>query len=246
MDGFPVIVDTREPPSLANKLADLGLPVERARLDFGDVSLWGNGPDEAPVSIGVERKEVTDLVSSMLANRLSGHQVPGMTAAFGRCYLLVEGKLRECKETGLAMSWDWPNREWKYLRVGRDVRASEVSRFLLSLSEFAGVRVARTQSAEESAFWLRDLWAWWSRPYASHQSHSAKAKAVPVGIWLQKAPLVARIACELPGVGQRRATSVAKAFSTAEAMFRASVEDWEAIEGFGPALARKAWEALRK
>ena len=68
-------------------------PVELARLDFGDACWLGNGAT-GPELVGVERKTIHDLVSSMRSKRLSGYQLPGLLRTYDWVYLLVEGVWR--------------------------------------------------------------------------------------------------------------------------------------------------------
>ena len=63
-------------------------------LPFGDFSFVGNGPDEMPLNIGIERKQIREVAGEMSAGRLVGHQVPGLLATYQVVYLIVEGRWR--------------------------------------------------------------------------------------------------------------------------------------------------------
>lgn len=78
---------------LAEPLRKLGLPVETTRLDFGDVMWEGRGEKGAPVLVGVEFKQLRELVQALRTERLQGYQMPGMRDTYKYSYLLVEGEL---------------------------------------------------------------------------------------------------------------------------------------------------------
>lgn len=250
MGGFlpercPVRVDSRiGSKEMLPRLVKLGLPAELATLPFGDAAFLGEGPD-GPLRIGVERKTLRDFLSSMHTGRLSGHQVPGMSATFARSYLILEARAKEDKESGALLEWSGRTGEWQIVRLaGRVWPASAITRYLLSLEEFAGFRICRTHDLAGTCQVVRDLWKWWGRPYDGHDSHQAKTQTPnAVGSILRRPPLVARMACELPGVGQKRALAAAQVFNTPLEMVTASVESWLTVEGVGAASALKAVEA---
>ena len=45
----------------------------------------------------------------------------------------------------------------------------------------------------------------------------------------------------IEGVGPKRQTALLRAFKSAKAVFQASVEELEQVEGVSPALAKKIW-----
>jgi ERCC4-type nuclease len=71
------------------------------RMQFGDFSWLGNGPDGAPWSIGVERKTIGDMIQSITSDRFSGHQLPGLLNTYNAVYVLVEGLYRPDQRTGV-------------------------------------------------------------------------------------------------------------------------------------------------
>jgi ERCC4-type nuclease len=89
-----ILVDDRDgSKDLAAPLRRQGLPVELVRLDFGDIAFEGRGVGGAPVQIGIEFKQLRELVQALRTQRLQGHQVPGMRPLFDHSYLMIEGEL---------------------------------------------------------------------------------------------------------------------------------------------------------
>jgi ERCC4-type nuclease len=56
--------------------------VEETTLDFGDVAFTGRGPNNTPLDIGIEHKQVADIVACCRDGRFAGHQLPGMRKRF--------------------------------------------------------------------------------------------------------------------------------------------------------------------
>ncbi len=83
---------------LAEPLRKLGVPVETTRLDFGDVMWEGRGEGGTPVLIGVEFKQLRELVQALRTERLQGYQMLGMRETYKYSYLLVEGGLHYDKQ----------------------------------------------------------------------------------------------------------------------------------------------------
>lgn len=87
-------VDNRAGSSdLTKPLIALGVAVEATRLEFSDVMFEGRGEKGKPVSVGVEFKQLRELVQALRTERLQGYQMPGMRNTLDYSYLLIEGEL---------------------------------------------------------------------------------------------------------------------------------------------------------
>lgn len=78
---------------LVEPLRKLGVEVEATRLDFGDVCWEGRGEGGAPVLVGIEFKQLRELVQALRTERLQGYQLQGMRETFRYSYLFVEGEV---------------------------------------------------------------------------------------------------------------------------------------------------------
>src|SRR5690606_14817743 len=97
-----IIVDSREKDDLAHQLKLTGsVIVDIMQLKSGDACFMGNGPDDKEVMIGIERKKVPDLLSSINSSRLAGLQIPQMMKYYWRTLLIVEGQFRCHRERGV-------------------------------------------------------------------------------------------------------------------------------------------------
>ena len=106
-------------------------------LPFGDFSFVGNGPDEMPLNIGIERKQIREVAGEMSAGRLVGHQVPGLLATYQVVYLIVEGRWRGNTQTGILQT---KRREWEDVANGATrFMASAIRKYLTTLEMMAGM-----------------------------------------------------------------------------------------------------------
>lgn len=194
----------------------LGVSATITRLSSADFAFWGNGPDEAPIRIGIERKTVPDLISSLRSERLVGGQLPDLLASYQRVYLFIEGPMRRSwreegmleyrveggqKEQGGGGFTDWTT------GFGNAVNWYYVMGRLASLEEI-GVRVRRPATMSDTAAQVVSLYQWWNKPYAEHGSINA-VKTVEVDI--RKASWTAKVARAL-GLGHAAARVAEKVF----------------------------------
>lgn len=224
-------------PLLPNNSASL------TRLEYGDASFLGRGIDDAPVSIGVERKRINDLLNSMTSGRLSGHQLIGLTACYDVTYIVVEGLWRANPQSGIL---EKPRRGgWGPVQLGaRTFMSKEVWSFLNTLQILAGVYIWKSGSARATAQWLVNLYHWWnSKPVDAHKSHLAPHVGC-VQLTTKRPSLVQRVAAELGGVGFERSKAVAKKFSTLMELVMATEDEWRSIDGIGKTLTKRIMEEI--
>lgn len=244
LDLGPIRVDDRVgsrelAPRLQNAILE--------RMVAGDAGWLGLGPDNLPILVGIERKTITDLLDSIDTGRLAGVQLPNLTAAFARVYLVVEGVWRAHPETGQFETRVGKN--WAPPYGPRRRQASEVLNYLTSLEEFAGIRVRHSNGISHTAALINALAAWWRKPYTQHtavlQKHYSALSGGPVAL-LAPPSLVARVAAELPGVGPKRALAVGVHFPSVRSMLTADAAAWAAVPGLGPKSAATVVDAINK
>ncbi len=197
-------------------IANLGVATIEADLSSADFAFWGNGPDETPIRIGIERKIIPDLIASLRDERLVGGQLPDLLTSYQRVYLFVEGKMRRSwreegmleysveigqKEQGGKGFCEWTTgfgsaANW-YNIMGRLTGLEEV-----------GVRVRRPVTMADTAAQVVSLYQWWNKPYSEHQSHNT-IKHIEVNI--KKASWTAKVARAL-GLGHAAARVAEKVF----------------------------------
>lgn len=219
-------------------------------LTFGDMMWWGNGHD-GPVLVGVERKVITDLVSSMRSNRLSGFQLPGLMDTYAWVYLVVEG-VWQAGDSGEVVVL--AGRNWVPLRVGsRSVMYTEIDHYLATLEHRCGITVKYTNSPKQTAAWLVSRYKWWTdKDWNKHDSFEAiYTPELDTRLAGRRGSFTRRVAgpvevhaAQLPGVS-KKAYAFGKAFGTVHEMVNADEKAYVGIEGVGKVLAGRIYRYWR-
>lgn len=192
-------------------LRRLGIDAKEANLDSADFTFEGNGPD-GKLEIAVERKALSDLVTSLRDGRLvglptaegKGGQLHRLLAAYDVCWLLIEG------------TWA-VGKDGKLTTVGRYGRKlpgnfSEdgLTKQLLSIELKGQLRMHHTVSERESTAWLASLVRWWTdktwdQHHTLHVTHRRQHGLVPLSTFRE-------MLLPLPGLGLAGTKAVEKHF----------------------------------
>lgn len=251
-----VTIDSREGSAqLWGMLRRIGIPAELGRLPFGDVAFMGIGPEGVPVPVGIEVKNIRDVLKCITDGRFAGHQLPGLINSYQQIWLLVEGQWRQNSKTGLLENLTnkgW----WCEATVGqRAFMYRDLLSWLFTIQTKGGIQVAYVSSYTEATTWISSLYNWWNKGgigYDSHHSHLAINVSGDIrnnAGWRDRAILVRptllrRIAAELPGIGFDKSANVAAHFASVEELFCASERELAKIPGIGKELSQRIWGAL--
>lgn len=224
-----------------------GVDASLSRLKFGDFAFTGRGKDDIKELIGVERKTVSDFVSSTMSGRLLGHQAPGMVYSYNRCYIVLEGLYSRHKDGSLLIR---VGREWVKYKVDRkrqrfDVRFDLITHTLFSLQEFFGFRVVRTSDLHSTALAVVSLWNYWnSKAYDKHTA--VNTDYTPGGpVSFKRLSLAAKMLNRIDGIGPAKAEAVAGLFNSVVEMVNGSPADF-VTDGVAMATANKIYRELNK
>lgn len=240
-----VIDDRTGSGDLAPLLKRRGVEVELGRLEFGDVSILGNGPEGCPTAIGIEVKRTLDALACMCDGRFAAHQLPGLVSSFPYRYLLVEGRYRADMHSGVLQVMNMRG-QWVTAAIGqRQFMYSDFNRWLITMEVKGGIRIVRTYDRNETVQWLSDCYHWWTdKEFDQHRSHLATHDDDTGRSRLVAPSLVRRVAKELPGIGAERSSAVSTSFPTVLDLALADEREWAAIEGIGKITARKIRRAI--
>lgn len=203
------------------------LPCQLEKLDYGDLAWVWNGPDGRPISVGVERKRIGDLLSCVKDGRFAGHQLPGLLASYEFVYLLIEGIYR-CSPDGLletkqGEAWAAPQQQY------RPARYMDIEGWITTMETQANIRVIRSSSDKESAAKIHAKYAWGTaKAWEEHRSHLSMDNSNPPPM-LIKASFERRVAAQIPGIDWQKSQCVADAFRTVQEMVEASEKEWAAL-----------------
>lgn len=222
---------------LAADFDQLRIPYETTALRSGDVMFMGNGPEDQPISVGIELKTVSDFIGSMHSGRLA-LQVEEMRNTYGFSWIVVEGFYRAGANSGVAEVPCGP--AWRQLHLGsRPVFWRDIELFITSLEVQGGVHVRRTRTERETASVIGlVMFPWWSKSWAEHHSlkQTADPQAQRLTLQEEKDPVVRRmhrIARGLDGIGYERGLKVAKSgvFASVKQMINGSADEWQQALG---------------
>jgi len=215
------------------------------RLEYADACFIGNGPNNEPWNIGIERKGLRDLLNSMVTGRLSGHQLIGLLNSYDVVYLVVEGLWRGDPVNGILQYRQ--GKHWTSVSLGsRQFMKRDLDGFVNTLMVMGAVLVRETMSSRETASLITNLYHWWSKPWEDHKSHVSLHKSRYRSSIMPVKPSVLRsVASELPGVGWELSGRVEKHFSNILEMALADVSDWVQIKGIGKRTAQKVVEEIK-
>lgn len=228
------------PTTFADHLTE---PHEWHQLDSGDVCFVGNGPGGSQLC-GIELKKLPDFLSSVHSGRLFGHQLPLMTAAYDRCYLVLQGIWRVNTDTGAVETFAgrWVPARGEGNKV---VLGSELWGLLLNALTMFGCATFYTANDRETARLVEALYRWWAKPWTAHHAHEMLHCVEPAGGVFTPPTVLRCIAAQLPGVGAGRSRAVEQHFGSVSAMMAADEAAWREVPGIGKRGAEKIMEALR-
>jgi len=221
---------------LCEPLQKLGLPAELTHLEFGDLAFEGRGEAGKLVSIGVELKNMRDLISSIRTDRLPGHQLPGLQRTYDFRWLLIEGLWRSDRKGLLQVE---SHGRWK--KVQGRMTVSELNKRVLVMLLRGGLVPWYTTTRHQTLEWLRDLYRTWTDvDLDKHQSHLA----IYTPLTIRPISTFRQVISGLPGIGFKTSLVVEKHFKTLARAMLASQQEWQDIEGIGPKTALQIWRVI--
>jgi len=210
-------------------------------LDFADFVFIGNGPS-GPVTIGVERKVMSDLISSMTSGRLSGHQLPGLLSTYNYIWIIIEGIWQTSPTDGLIQMWT--RNGWKdYKFDHRFHKSVDIIKYLITLTVRGNVRLWFTSNPKETVHFIVSLYRWWTqKEYEEHQSHIQEHDLI---IDFKRPNQFKRIIKAIDNVGKKKTKLIYEKFSSPLEMCLADEKTWQEIPGVGKKLACKIVNSLQ-
>lgn len=166
-----LFVDPRQGScELVKPLRAAGLNIDdTVQLDC-DIHFTGRGERGAPVSIGIEHKKVSDLISSLNSARLQGLQLPRMLDTYDRNWLIVEGDWQHDEHGRVTMFKSKGRRR----PVHGAPPAVELEKRLLTLEIRGGFRIRHCATRRDTVRFVVALYRTWTdKDLDEHKSHLA-------------------------------------------------------------------------
>jgi len=235
--------------------------VRLRRLPSADVAFFGNGPDDGtgpePVYVGIEFKRLGEMLDSIQSGRFAGNQLPGLMDDYNSRILLLEDDIRVSSAGHLEVLKPFKQRNGKYKYGWTDRVQGPTSRvwmyrdimnWIRTITIKGNVRFVNTKSRNETVHWiLSEYWWWNSKEWEEHRSHIQiyDMHQTPLSRragFLTNVPRTAKIATQIPGLGQEKALAAAETFHNPWDFIHASAEELMEVPGIGETLANKIVE----
>lgn len=228
-------------------------PARHSPLAAADFCFPISGPGNTAALMGIERKTITDLMSSLRLHRLA-EQIPKLLDHYHpHVYILIEGDYRTSWETGYLEHRRKIDGKWIWTPIlfgKHPFLASEIDGALTSVTEKTGIRLWRTRDEKETVDWVINKYHWGEKDWDKHQAHMGIYSPEPY-VGVDKASDVRRFAYALRGspgapmIGWEKSGAVEAKFKTIVEAVNAPVEEWLKVEGVGKVLANRIWKRLR-
>jgi ERCC4-type nuclease len=229
-----IFVDPREgSKTLAEPLRKRGLEVVDDEQFDADIQFTGRGEGGRPVSIGVEYKKLSELLTSLRTERLQGYQLPTMRCLrddgkpkYDFAYLLIEGEF-VYDSKGLLMRRSGRS---SFKPMGGRMLLGELFKRIHVLHLLGGLNPMFTRSQRDSVRWLEALYhTWTDTDLDKHKSHLAIYSPPPL---VPMSPFVTHlVGGKYPGVGAAVARAAEKHFNKSlKRAINAPASEWAAIE----------------
>src|SRR5262245_35665045 len=234
-----IYIDKTEDFRLLQEFKAFDVPVESTSLEFGDLCFAGNGPQDTPVMIGLERKRIGDLFNSIRSKRLAGKQILGMLETYPHAaYLIVEGIWQPGKNGEVECR---SGAQWSPLMAGSSpISYLEVDHFLATMEE-CGIRVYRCPTMTETAAYVTSRFKWWNdKSYDEHKAHLSIYAPVPDALMgqsrkasfrPQRPNKMVKVAAQIDGI-ENRAWQAGQYFKTPQELALAGEDEWREALGF--------------
>lgn len=221
---------------LVSLIRSKGVLCDLTSLSFADAAFEGNGPD-GPISIGVERKALHDMLHCIDDSRYSAHQLPGMAQMYTKSFLIVEGEWRPHDQDGTLMEGFRGGTSWGPCRYRTQrVLYSKLYRYLVSVA-LSGVIITYSKTLNHTAQNIVELFHYFQKKWEDHRS-LLEVQKLNIPTMNGKPSLVRRWASDLEGIGVVHSMEAEKHFKTANQLANADEEEWLRIPGVGVKTAR--------
>jgi len=211
--------------------------------------------------VGVERKRLYDMLTSIRSGRFSGEQLPKLFSRYDYITLILEGTdtWRTNYQSGLLETRR--GRDWAPVAIGKqNFLGLELESFLNDIATCTPIKIVRTRDPKDTVCHVMGLMHSFNKPWSKRHHHIAIHQPQEYAT-LGKASTVRRMAFQLDKVGWEKSAEIEQAFpSVAAACGMAPDHDckcltckmakerarakYSQLPGFGKVMSARVWSQL--
>jgi ERCC4-type nuclease len=235
-----VLIDDRKGSKELQKY--ISSPSKLVRMGYGDFAFQGNGPN-GTVGIGIERKSIPDLISSIVSGRLTGHQLIGLVNSYDYVSIVADGPIKTNKD-GHVLIPKGKNKWVPVMLKDKPLSRSFLDNYLYSLFITTDIWSHFTPSAKQTGLWIDSQYDWWQKKWTEHKAHLGFYVPKPPRPMFLKPSLVHRMIKEIDKVGWEKGLSISKNFRCMADIVLSDVNDLQKVPGVGKVLAQRILNSL--
>ena len=224
-------------------------PACHKHLSAGDFCFAGEGP-KGPSLIGVERKRIKDMLSSLRTGRLA-EQLVRMLNHYDYSFLVLEGTFRTNWHSGELE--DRYGKDYSPVLVGKSTFLGlELESALTSILACTPVRYIRTRTDRETVEWLVSLNHAFSSPWDKQLAKVTAIHQPEQYATVGKSSTIRRVAHALSGLGWEKSGTLEQNYNSVWDLMSTNsdcecirpAKDYEKLPGFGKVMSKRVWDQL--
>lgn len=236
-----------------------GLKTSLITLNSADVAFRCGHAEPSPYCagdfgcvIGVERKTLSDLIGSLLKNRLGGKQIPDMLREYTKSVVVIEGEWRAGDE-GQIEQVVWRQRKengielLKWAAVRGPLTYHQLQAWLTRymVQGNGKLSMAKTGGMIDTAAWVSSTYGWWRKEWKKHSVGVADKMPVPEKALLRRLNEKEKMIASVPGIGIKGMNTIARRFPAYIDMVLASPRQLQEA-GLRKAVSYQVWKVIRR
>ncbi len=219
-------------------------------LTAGDFCFAGEGP-KGPCLIGIERKRIKDMLSSLRTGRLIGEQLPKLLDHYEYTFLVLEGTFRTNWHSGILE--DKYGKDYTPVLIGKSTFLGlELESALTSILAATPIRYIRTRTDRETVEWLISLNHAFSKPWDQQLAKVTAIHQPEQYATVGKSSTIRRVSHALSGLGWERSGTLEQNYRSVWDVMSVDPncecirppKDYEKLPGFGKVLSKRIWDQL--
>ena len=229
-----------------------GLQTSLCVLNSGDVAFACGHSKPSPFCAGdhgcriaVERKTITDLVGSLLKNRLDGRQIPLMCRDYTMAWIVREGVWRIAKDGALEIPFGWRNGTDRWRAVSLTYQQLEGWLTRYEVRSGGKIHVRDTATMKQTAAFIAAKFRWWHKEWGKHSEGGVDKVPVAEKVLMFQLNQYERVIASFDRIGMKRMKTISAYFDSIYGFLLASPKELQ-VAGLGKKDSYAVWKAVRE